>query len=172
MSLPTQQLGRSVPSLAVCAALAAACAGQIYAQEPVPGLAIHGLGTASVTLTAADLARLPNKTITVTSEKGQPAQYRCAIVADVLTSVGADMGPAIRDKRFLETVQASARDGYEVVFSLPELDPAFTETPARLCFEKNGAALPSDEGPLRLVLEKELRHGRWVRQLSALTWVR
>jgi len=48
-------------------------------------------------------------------------------------------------------------DGYKVVFSLPELDPAFGNRVVLLAERRDGHALAADEAPLRLVILEEQR---------------
>lgn len=61
-----------------------------------------------------------------------------------------------------------AADGYRVVISLPELDPAFTDKQIILAFLKDGKTLDDKEGPYRIVIPDEKRMARWVRQVTTL----
>lgn len=59
-----------------------------------------------------------------------------------------------------------AADGYAVVFSLPEFDPAFGNRIVLLADRRNGQALAVDELPLRLVIPDDQRRARWVRKIT------
>jgi DMSO/TMAO reductase YedYZ molybdopterin-dependent catalytic subunit len=59
----------------------------------------------------------------------------------------------------------TAADGYSVVFALPELDPRSTDDPVILADAMNGEAISPGQGPYRLIVPKERRHFRWVRQV-------
>jgi hypothetical protein len=59
-----------------------------------------------------------------------------------------------------------AADGYNVVFALPELDPAFNDKQIVLAFSKDGKPLDEKEGPFRIVIPEEKRMARWVRQVT------
>ena len=59
-------------------------------------------------------------------------------------------------------------DGYRVVYSLPELDPVFTEARALLADRVDGKPLAGREGPLRIVLPSEKREARWIRMVEKI----
>lgn len=61
-----------------------------------------------------------------------------------------------------------AADGDRAVFSIPELDPAFTDRVVLLADRREGKPLDEKAGPLRIVAPGEKRHSRWVRQVVAL----
>jgi hypothetical protein len=61
-----------------------------------------------------------------------------------------------------------AADSYQVVFALPELDPAFNDKQILLAFLRNSKTLDDKEGPYRLVIPDEKRMARWVRQVTTL----
>lgn len=63
-------------------------------------------------------------------------------------------------------MQFSAADGYRVVFVLAEFDPAFGNSGALRTDRRDGKPLDAKEGPYRLVVPREQRAGRWIRQLT------
>jgi hypothetical protein len=63
---------------------------------------------------------------------------------------------------------ASAPDGYRVLFSLTEFDPAFSDRVILLADRRDGQPLDNREGPLRLVVPGDKRHARWIRGVDAL----
>jgi len=73
-----------------------------------------------------------------------------------------------RGGRLLEYLVAEAADGYAVVLALPEVHPAYTERRVIVAHTVDGEALEAEAGPLQLVVEGDLRHGRWVRQLACV----
>lgn len=64
-----------------------------------------------------------------------------------------------------------ARDGYQAVFALAELDPAFREKQVLLVDRMNGKPLGPATGPWRLVVAEEKRGARWVRQITRISVV-
>ena len=142
--------------------LAVACS----AQADEPSLVLHGIGDSVIKLTSADLQKLPSRTIHATPEHRSAADYKCTTVGEILTGSGLQMGKNIRGKRLGDYLRVRAADGYDVVFALPEIDPEFTDRLVLLCYLKDGAALPVDEGPLRIVIPEEKRPARWVRQVT------
>src|SRR5262245_3517634 len=93
------------------------------AQTPAAAttLKIDGdVGTA-LTLSAADLKALPRVTASVQDE-GRTVKYEGVLVGELLKKAGAPLGSDLRGGAVASYVVASASDGYQVVFSLAELD--------------------------------------------------
>ena len=69
----------------------------------------------------------------------------------------------------LAALVVGAADGYRVVFTLPEIDPAFNDRLILLADRRDQQLLSSEEGPLRLIVPGEKRQARWVRQVTTVT---
>lgn len=67
-----------------------------------------------------------------------------------------------------QVVVASARDGYQAVFSYAELNPILGPTDALVVFEQDGKPLDDKQGPLRLVVPTDKLHDRGVWALSKI----
>jgi hypothetical protein len=67
-----------------------------------------------------------------------------------------------------EVLVVEAADGYKTVFALAEVDPAFAVREIILADKRDGKALDTKEGPLRIVAPGDKRAARWVRQVTAL----
>ena len=61
---------------------------------------------------------------------------------------------------------ARASDGYAVVHSLAEVDPAMTDNQIMVADSMNGKALALKQGPFRVVVPGDKRPARWVRMVS------
>ena len=122
---------------------------------------------ASVALRAADFAKLPLKRVE-TSDGDQKIVFEGVTLVDVLLSVGFTFGQTMRGDRMSNYLVVESKDGYRVVYALPELDPAFTDDVVLLAFRQDGKPLSADNGPLRVVAPSHKRHARWVRQVTAL----
>jgi hypothetical protein len=59
-------------------------------------------------------------------------------------------------------------DGYEIVFSLAELDPGFTDRVVLLADRMDGRPLPAALGPFRLIVPGEKKHARWTWGVTTL----
>ena len=67
-----------------------------------------------------------------------------------------------------QVVVAQATDGYEVVYSLAELDPSLGGSPLDLLpYADSGSDFPGD-GVARTILPDDNKHGRWVSNLDAI----
>ena len=70
-----------------------------------------------------------------------------------------DLAEKLRGSHMALYLLVEAADGYRVVFALPELDRRFTERVVLLAEHRDGQPLAAAEGPLRLVVPEEKRHG-------------
>ena len=136
-----------------------------------PALTVHRIDGKQSTLTIADIRKLPTRKATFARENGPTAEYEGVAVSGLLSAAGVALGKSLRGKRLSEYLLVTAKDGYEVVFALPEVDPEFTDKVVLLCFLKDGAPLPGDEGPLRLIVPGEKRNARSARQVSDF-WIK
>lgn len=147
----------------------------LAAQAPAAAAAIlrlDGLVTTPCTLTAADLAALPPHEQTTTDKAGHQHVYRGVALADVLHLAGAPAGPAIHGPVLAEAVLATAADGYQAVFALPEIDPDFPPQTILLATSRDDQPLPPHDGPYQLIVPLEKKPARWVRQLTGLKLVK
>jgi hypothetical protein len=66
------------------------------------------------------------------------------------------------------TLFVKGADGYQVVFSLAEIDPDFNDNNIILADQRNGKPLPDPQGPFQIIAPNDRIHARWVRQVVAL----
>ena len=121
-----------------------------------------------IALSAATLQGLPHREISATDDHGVTATYRGVAIRDVLTQASVPAGEAIRGKIMTRYVVVDASDGYRAVFSLAELDPAYTDRTVLIADTRNGAPLSAHDGPLQIIVPGEKRDARWVRQVTGL----
>lgn len=134
-----------------------------------PAAVLRAAGDAGQTasFTPADLAVLPRETVSAApTHDAAPLRYEGARLIDVLRAVGAPLGPRLHGKPVMDVVVATGSDGYRAVFSLAETDPA-NHAGARIIVADrvDGATLDAKEGPLRLVVDGDLRPARSVHNL-------
>ncbi len=119
-------------------------------------------------LTAADLAKLPRRSVKATDPDGKEFTYEGVLLIDVLKLAGLRFGETLRGKRLATYLLVEATDGYQAIFALPELDPAFTDRVVLLADRRDGAPLPDSVAPLQIIIPGEKRHARYVRQVKSL----
>ena len=134
--------------------------------EPVL-LAVSGEVDHPLQLTASDLSHLPRRSAHVT-EHGKEASFEGVALSEVLKMAGIPTGETLRGKQLVKYLLVDARDGYQVIFALAELDSAFTDREVLLADKRDGKPLSAEEGPLRIVVPTEKRPARWVRQVREL----
>ena len=143
----------------------------LLTQAPADAALVIAGGTAPVTVTAADLKTMPRTAVTV-SEEGRDVKYEGVLVAELLKHAGAPLGRDLTGAAVATYVVASAKDGYRAVFSLAELDPAFTGSEIIVADTIDGKPLFDYQGPLRIVAPRDKRGARSVRMLQRLEIVR
>jgi DMSO/TMAO reductase YedYZ molybdopterin-dependent catalytic subunit len=152
-------------------ALGAAAAPAAHAQIPV-ALRVEGLVATPRTFTAAELAALPHREQTTTDKEGKKHVYRGVPLREVLHLAGAPEGKGIHGPVLAQAVLATAADGYQAVFALPEIDESFSSQTILLADQRDGQPLPAHDGPYQLVVPLEKKPARWVRQLTGLKVVK
>lgn len=136
------------------------------AQES-PAITVSGAVKQTLALTAAGLAKMPRATVT-TKNDGLEVSYEGVWLHEVLKAAGVPAGTELRGKALTTYVLAEAADGYQAIFSLAELDPAFTDNQVLLADKADGKALFGAQGAFRLVAPKDKRGARPVRMLQKL----
>lgn len=150
-------------SLLLAVALGA-LAGPALARE----LTVSGPDGQIARLSAAELAALPRASVGLTAH-GERHRYEGPLLIDVLARAGAPTGKALHGAAMADVVLVEANDGYAVAFGLAEADPGTRSNRMILADRRDGAALPANEGPLRLVVEGDLRPARSARMVSRVS---
>jgi hypothetical protein len=135
-------------------------------------LSISGYAGSSITTRAfsvAELKAIPRATVVAVDHDGKEHAFEGVRVCDLLSTAGCTLDKSLRGLRLRDYLMAEATDNYAVIFSLPELDPAYTRHNVIVADTQDGSAFSTHDGPLRLVVEGELQQARWVRNLIRLT---
>ncbi len=117
-------------------------------------------------LTAVDLARLHTVQVNTTDRDGKPHIYTGVKLSEVLDSAGVTLGKELNGENLAKYILVMAADGYEVIFSLPEVDPEFNDQQIIIAYQVDGNPLPNGEGPFRMVVPDEKRLARWIREVT------
>jgi DMSO/TMAO reductase YedYZ molybdopterin-dependent catalytic subunit len=161
---------RLVSAVAFLFGIGIAAATPVAAQQSAPSVSITGAVPQPLTVTAADLATMPRATVT-TNNNGIATVYEGVWLAEVLKKAGVPFGSGMRGPALSSYVVASASDGYQVVFSLGEVDPDMTDGQYLLADKANGKPLFGENGAFRLVVPKDKRGARSIRMLTSLNVV-
>lgn len=123
-------------------------------------------GDKSAEWTAASLAALPHKSVTVCKEHAKAFQsYSGVPLMELLTRLGVPDKQHGKDLRLY--LVADGSDGYMAVYSVAEVNPDLHDGMVILADAMDGKPI-GDDGPLKLVASGEKRPARWVRNLVAV----
>ncbi len=158
--------------LAVVASLVFSCGlgAQTSTAAAPDTLTVGGAVKTPLTLTLADLAKMPRTTVTI-KEDGADVHYEGVLLGEILKRAGAPSGDALRGKALASYVLCEAKDGYRVVFSLAELDPDFTDNSVIVADTREGHPLFEYQGTFRVMAPHDKRAARGIRLLTKLTVV-
>jgi len=146
-------------------------AGQDAAVAAPTVLKVGGAVATPLELTAADLAKMPRTTATLTAD-GTTTTYEGVLLYDILVKAGWQFGRGMTGKPMASYVLATGKDGYQVVFALAEIDPMFAGEKVLIADKADGAALPGRELPFRVVAPGDKMHARSIYSLVKLEVVR
>lgn len=123
-------------------------------------------GDKSAEWTPATLASQPHVTVTVYNEHAKENETFSGVpLMSLLAPLGVPAKPHGKDFRLY--VVAAGSDGYEVVYSIGEVNPDVHDGTVLVADAMDGKPL-GDHGPLQLVATGEKRPARWVRNLVTI----
>ena len=120
-----------------------------------------------VQIDAALLAGLPEAKATLEAH-GKKQVCEGPKLASVLGRLGVPQGEKLRGPALAQVIIVRAKDGYEVAFSLGELDPGMGNSTAIIATRCDGQPLAIGEGPFRLIVPGEKRPARSERMASSI----
>jgi DMSO/TMAO reductase YedYZ molybdopterin-dependent catalytic subunit len=119
------------------------------------------------------LRALPHREISATDpHENKQHRYSGVLVRDLLSMFGAPMGEKLRGPALQLAVVVHSRDGYGTLFALAEFDQAFIDRELLLADSEDGAPLPANAAPLRLIAPGDKRAARWARMVTSIEVVR
>jgi hypothetical protein len=127
-----------------------------------------GVPKPALQFTLADLAAMPRVSVQGKTHDGKDHGFEGVALAELLHRAGLPQGEDVRGPVLTRYILVTAHDGYRVLFSLAELDPAFSDSRALLADRMDGQPLNSRDGPLRIVLPSEKREARWIRMVERI----
>ena len=132
---------------------------RIQAQDTT-SIKVTGEVTQPLTLSAADLVNMHRVTVVGKDKNGTSHNYTGVPVADILNKAGVTTGAQLRGKSLTKYLLVTCADGYQVIFSLAELDSDFTDRVVILADQLEGQPLPAGMGPFRIIVPGEKKPAR------------
>ncbi len=127
-------------------------------------------GGAQKTISQSEFQKLPHQTLTVTNPHTKKQErYEGVPLRALLDQVGVPFGEKLRGPEMRKYIVINAKDGYEVILALVEIDPMFQPNQVLVADTLNGKALDDKQGPLQLVVPEDQRPARWVRMITKIS---
>jgi len=142
-----------------------------FASDSAVLLQVGGAVKTPLALTAGDLAEMPRSTAQFERD-GETATYEGVLLYDILVKAGVPFGKDMPGKPMASYILATARDGYQVVFALPEVDPAFEGARVLIADKRDGGPLLPVQRPLQVIAPQDKMHARSMYSLSKIEVVR
>ena len=139
---------------------------EIFAQTA--SISIHGEVTTPLTLSLDDLDKFEKQTQKIKDRDGKEHTFEGPALAELLKKAGVTLGSSLRGENLTKFVLVQAADGYEIVYSLAEVDPEFSKETIILATKKDGAAIPAGEGPFRMIAPADKKPARWIREVRTI----
>ena len=114
-------------------------------------LRVTGEVERNLNLGPADIAKLPRRSVRAKGHGGTETTFEGIALIDVLQLAGVKFGDGLRGKSLALFLVAEGNDGYQAVFALPELDPAYTDRIVLLADTRDGKKLNDTEGRFELL---------------------
>ncbi len=125
----------------------------------------------STTLTLAELAAMPQKTVTVHNEHTKADEtYAGVPLGELLAKYGFAVGQSTHRKMLRTYISAEGTDKYWVLFSATEVESSEHSADVIIATSMNGKPL-GDDGALKLIDNADKKPERWVRNLTTITLV-
>lgn len=122
----------------------------------------------TLTLSAGDLEHAARSTVRMDIH-GEHHVFEGAQLGPLLARVGALSGETLRGAALMDVLIVTARDGYQVVLTLAEIDPAMRPNAnVILADHDNGGVLSDTDGPFRLAVDGDLRPARSARIVTRI----
>ncbi|PSD44278.1 molybdopterin-binding protein [Elizabethkingia anophelis] len=118
--------------------------------------------------TLSDLSKLKHKNASLKDKDGNTHIYSGVALQDILLKAGVPSGKELHGENLSKYLLVKCTDGYQVLFSLAELDPSIADKNIIIADSVDGKPLPDAKGPLRIVAEGEKKPARSPYQVAAL----
>jgi DMSO/TMAO reductase YedYZ molybdopterin-dependent catalytic subunit len=131
-------------------------------------LKVEGEVAQTLTLHPSDLDKMPRIDIRSKDRDEKEHSYSGVALTGILQQAGVTLGAQLRGENMTKYLLVRSGDGYEVLFSLAELDSSFTDRTVLLVDKVDGQPLPAGKGPFRIVVPGEKKHARWIWEVRSI----
>jgi hypothetical protein len=121
----------------------------------------------ALALTAEDLDQMPRATAQFERD-GESATDEGVLLYDILKKAGVPFGREMTGKPMASYGLATARDGYQVVFAIPEIDPALAGARVLIADKRDGGPLQPVQRPLQMIAPQDKLHARSIYSLTKI----
>jgi hypothetical protein len=122
-------------------------------------------------LDLAALSKLAQVQVTAATHDETPSLWQGVALFDVLRQADTALDKPLRGPLLASFVRVTATDGYQVVFSVAELNADFGHTQVILVDRHDGKPLTAEDGPFRLAVPGDKRAARWLRNVRTIELV-
>lgn len=140
----------------------------LYGTSQAQRLEVTGEVLTPLSLELNDIKSMNTTTIKAKDSDDIEHAFSGVPLESILKKAGVTLGEQLRGENLAKFVLVTAADGYEVLFSLAEMDPYFSGNTVLLAVEMDGKPLPNGYGPFRLIVPNDIRHGRWIREIRTI----
>jgi hypothetical protein len=143
----------------------------VYAQQnsEAPFIKVEGEVSQSLKLYQSDLDKMKRVTVKHKGHDSVAHSYTGVPVFEILNKAGVTLGKQLHGKNLAKYLLVDCADGYQVVFSLVELDTSFNEKQIILADKIDNKPIPSKPGPFQLIVPGEKRPARSCREVVSFT---
>jgi DMSO/TMAO reductase YedYZ molybdopterin-dependent catalytic subunit len=129
----------------------------------------HAVPPHSISISADMLSRFTRVEVTAKVHDSKPVVWSGVRLQELMAArFYSPFGDRLKGPWLAAVVRATGADGYQVVFTLSELDAAFGNLEVLVADRQDGKPIDPADGPVRLVVPSDKRAARWVRNLVRL----
>lgn len=120
-------------------------------------------------LSLSDLSKMSRKEAVLKDKEGHSHIFTGVPIMEILDKAGVPSGKALHGaENFSKYVLIKCSDGYQVLFSLAELDASIQDKNVIVADTADGKPLLPEKGPLRIIAEGEKKPARSSYQVAEL----
>jgi len=137
-------------------------------QKEAAMVKISGEVAKPLSIGVADLQKMPRINISRKDRDNKEHQYSGVLLSALLGNSGATTGKELRGENLTKYVIVEASDGYQVIFSLAELDAEFSDNKIIVADMVDNAPLAPADGPFRIIVQTDKRPARCIKQVNSV----